>query len=127
MPPVAAGTPVPCDVQKVLKTNCQSCHGERLIGGAPMRLVTHEDFAKDYTAFTTKDPAIKGKAMKVHQLARMRLNHMAEPMPPGGQMAAADKTMLDGWLGAGATAGTAADATCMTNMPAGGTGGTTIR
>ena len=52
--------------------------------------------------------------MKVYQLARMRMNqHRPSPMPPGGQMAAADKTMLDGWLGGRRARGHAADATCM--------------
>ena len=71
--PVPTGTPLPCDVSAVVKSNCESCHGSRPIGGAPMWLVTHEDFMRDHVA-DHEAPGMMGKTIKVHPLVRMRLN-----------------------------------------------------
>jgi hypothetical protein len=108
-PNAAAGTgalatgPLPCAVSKALGTHCQKCHGTTPIGGAPMSLVTLDDFQK---------PAKSMASLKVYQLAKMRINDKAKPMPPGGGMPAADLATLDSWLGAGAVAGTSADQQC---------------
>jgi len=96
---------LPCNVSKALRANCQSCHGASTIGGAPMSLVTYADLHK---------PAVSNSAMRVYQISKARLNDKARPMPPGGEIAAADLAVLDAWFGAGAPAGTAADATCDT-------------
>jgi hypothetical protein len=105
---------LPCAVSKALATNCQSCHGATPIGGAPMSLVTYADLHK---------AAVTKPTLKVFELAKMRLNDTAKPMPPGGMIAAADKTMLDTWFGAGALAGTDADKSCMVaTVPATGGG-----
>jgi hypothetical protein len=117
------GTPLPCNVERVVTNNCGACHGTRLLGGAPMRLMTQEDFTRDYTAVTTA--SVKGQMFKVYELARMRINDMRAPMPPGGAMPEPDHTALDAWLAAGATA-RATGETCPNDMPGGmaGTGST---
>src|SRR4051794_2290266 len=38
-----AAQPLPCDVDEVLATKCQSCHGAEPAYGAPMSLVTTRD------------------------------------------------------------------------------------
>jgi Copper type II ascorbate-dependent monooxygenase, C-terminal domain len=104
--PGATAPALPCMVSQVLATNCQSCHGATPIGGAPMSLVTYADLQK---------PAVTMPSMKVYELAKVRLNDKARPMPPGGSIAAADFSALDTWLGAGAQPAPASEgmATCM--------------
>ena len=94
---VVAGA-MPCDVNTVVKSRCQTCHGATPIGGAPISLVTLQDFQQTYTVRTTQ--ALVGQTMKVYQLAQIRINGaMNTPkMPQGGQLAPADFTALNGWL-----------------------------
>ena len=102
---------VPCDAATVVATRCQTCHGATLIGGAPMHLVTLADFQADLTVKTTQ--GLIGQTIKAYTLAQQRIKATTLPMPPGGTgLPAAELTTLDAWLGAGAPAGTAADATC---------------
>jgi hypothetical protein len=91
-------------VQQVLAGQCTSCHGAKPIGGAPMPLVTYEDFHK---------MAVTAPTLKVHQVVKTRLHDTVRPMPPIGTMPAPAMATLDTWLGAGALPGTAADATCV--------------
>jgi hypothetical protein len=60
-------------------------------------------------------------SIQVYQLAKMRLEDSSKPMPPGGMIAAADKSTLDAYFTAGAMPGGASDMTCMTKMPSTGT------
>jgi hypothetical protein len=109
MAPSAEGN-VPCEVAAVLKTGCQTCHGATPIAGAPMSLVTFADFHR---------PAKTKPAMKVYQLAQLRLHDQKMPMPPVSSppLAAAHLTALDTWLQAGAVSATGVDATCVTDPP----------
>jgi hypothetical protein len=107
--------PMPCNVSKTVAAKCQSCHAAAPIGGAPMPLMTVDDFHK---------PAKSNPSMKVYELSRLRVKDMARPMPPGGGMAATDVTMLDTWFGAGAPVGSEADKNCMAApLPTGPHGG----
>ena len=111
MPPVD-GTPIPCDVQNVVANNCGTCHGAMPVGGA-VRLVTHEDFHKPSPFYgPTK---LMDTTKQIYEVAKIRINN--GEMPQNKAMAPADLTMLDTWLGAGALAGTDADATCAITMP----------
>jgi hypothetical protein len=103
----SGGAAMPCAVETVVKTGCQTCHGATPIGGAPMKLTALADFQRDYTAVTTTQ--LKGKAMKMHELARIRMNtEMGTTiMPQGAPLATADFAALDGWLRQGAPGGTA--------------------
>jgi hypothetical protein len=118
---------MPCEVETVVKASCQKCHGQTPIGGAPISLLTLADFQREYTAKTTAQ--LKGQTMKVYELSRIRLNRElgTTPMPQGEPLATGQLTALDGWLRAGAQAGTACSGTAGTGsvaMPGGGTGGT---
>jgi hypothetical protein len=97
---------LPCAVSKALIANCQQCHGAQQIGGAPMPLVTYADIKK---------MAVTKPSMSVQQLALVRLNDVAMPMPPGGKISAADKKILTDWLTAGATPAPASEPSCDTS------------
>jgi len=60
-----------------------------------MSLVTAEDFQK---------PAVTQPTLKVRELALMRMQDEAKPMPPGAAIADADKSTIMDWLSAGAVA-----------------------
>jgi hypothetical protein len=99
----ATGLPMPCNVATAVANNCQKCHGATPISGAPMSLLTYDDFQK---------PAKTKPALKVYQLAGMRINDMMKPMPPGGGLPSADYNVLNAWFQANAAAGTDADRMC---------------
>jgi len=101
---------LPCDIDNVVKQRCQTCHGPRPIGGAPMSLVTEADFQRDYTVHTTVP--LMGQTLKLYQLARIRINgQMGTPkMPQGNPLSPGDFSALDSWLGSNAPAGLACGA-----------------
>jgi Copper type II ascorbate-dependent monooxygenase, C-terminal domain len=103
----AAGT-LPCEVGKVVANNCWSCHGSTPVGGAPMSLVTAADFAAVRTSKTTSP----GAMFEIAKLVKMRINDAAKPMPPGGQLSAADLGVLNDWLDRDHPEGTASDLAC---------------
>ena len=109
-PEITATThPMPCAVGTVVANKCQGCHGATPVGGAPMSLLTAEDFSKQMTSKTTQP----GTTFQVAKLANMRIHDAAKPMPPGGSNLSADQlSTLSTWLEAGAPAGQAADARC---------------
>ncbi|HVW28712.1 MAG TPA: hypothetical protein VHC69_25275, partial [Polyangiaceae bacterium] len=102
-----AGGSLPCDIDTLVKAHCQTCHGAKPIGGAPMSLVTEQDFTQNYTVHTS--PGLVGQMMPLYQLAKMRINgtNNLPKMPEGNPLAPADFTTLDTWLGAGAPPGMA--------------------
>jgi hypothetical protein len=105
-------TPIPCNVQNAVQPTCGNCHGASPIGGAPMKLVTHEDWTNPaYVVKTTKESL--GMMVKMHELALTRLNSTSAPMPPGMAIKPEQKATIDAWLKAGAVAGTDADRTCV--------------
>lgn len=119
LPPTATpitsigSTPIPCDVASIVQNNCQTCHGASLIGGAPMPLVTHEDWHRDVVIAGLKGAsvALKGQTMKAYEIAKLRINEQQSPMPPTGAMDPIAFSALDTWLTSGAVAGT--DPSCM--------------
>lgn len=104
---------LPCDVSAVLQKNCQSCHGATPSYGAPMPLVTLADLQADA-------PLSKGK--KVYEVVKTRIHDTNAPMPqpPNAPLTEADKSLLDGWIGAGAPAGTQTTACASTTPPKSG-------
>ena len=102
--PVASGRAMPCNIAASVKANCQNCHGTRLLAGAPMSLLTWDDFQRDYVVKTSK--GLIGQTKKMHELAHIRLNDGGNPMPPSGSLSIpADRQLLNDWLAAGAQAG----------------------
>ncbi len=112
------GGAVPCAVDSVVKSRCQTCHGSTPIGGAPLSLVTLGDFQKDYTVKSTSQ--LLGQTMKVYELVRIRVNKEQGtlPMPQGMPLVPTDQATLNAWLMGGAQAGAACAA------GTGGAGGT---
>jgi Copper type II ascorbate-dependent monooxygenase, C-terminal domain len=112
---------VPCDVGQILSSKCQSCHGATPSNGAPMSLVT----AADLNA-----PAKSNPMLKVYELALMRVQDRARPMPPDPTQHLSDDMIatLQSWANAGAKPGpacTAANGGAAGGSPAAGSGGAT--
>jgi mono/diheme cytochrome c family protein len=91
----AGGKSVPCDVAEILKSNCSQCHGTETAFGAPVSLVTLEDF--------------QGKSTKSVGLVSVTKDRINEPdpkkaMPPsnGKKLTAVQLATLNKWLAAGA-------------------------
>jgi hypothetical protein len=87
-------TGLPCDVDRVLKTRCQTCHAKEPRYGASLPLVTFDDLSRDAPS--------GGK--KVYELVRARVHDDARPMPPSpnARLSPADAATLDGWIAGGA-------------------------
>ena len=88
-------TGLPCDVDKVLKTRCQTCHSAETKYGASAPLVTYADLTKTWT---------NGK--KVYEMVKGRVHDAARPMPPQPNplLAADELATLDKWIDGGAKA-----------------------
>lgn len=92
---------VPCDVSKALAAGCHRCHGTVPANGAPMSLVTLEDF---------QSLTVGGKPrVPKWQAALNRMNGTkSPPMPPAtSPITDEDKQTLIDWLGEEAPAGDA--------------------
>jgi hypothetical protein len=88
-------TGLPCDVDKILKTRCQTCHASETRYGASAPLVTHADLQKALPS---------GK--KVFETVSARIHDAARPMPPSPNplLTEAETKTLDTWIAAGAKA-----------------------
>lgn len=95
----ATGSPLPCDVDALVKARCQTCHGAKPAFGAPMALVTVEDFKKA--------SSVAGETFGQRAIAR--LNDAAKPMPqpPNPPATDAEKAAFTSWVGAGMPSGPA--------------------
>src|SRR5215510_14875228 len=69
---VVVQTGLPCDVARILSTNCLVCHGPKPLPGVPMSLVTYEDL---------ETSAVKGGSYAARSAARMREPKLTR-MPP---------------------------------------------
>ncbi len=85
---------VPCDVAALLTSKCISCHGEILVGGAPMPLLDYADLVA---------PAKFDPAHTYAEEAVARMMNPTNPMPPSALPAAtpAEITALQSWIAAG--------------------------
>jgi hypothetical protein len=109
---------VPCDVAKLVSDRCTLCHATKPQGGAPMPLMTVQDF---------QARAKSNAAMTVAEILPSRVNAMdqARLMPPVNSTTAlmpAEKTTLTTWASAGAKGVTAnacaiTEPTMMPTMP----------
>jgi uncharacterized membrane protein len=107
----SSGSGLPCDVQTLLVTSCDSCHGATPSGGAPRSLATYADLTKP-------DPA--NTAMTEAQVALQRMQNTASPMPPSPATAASSAQIatLQSWINSGYPTGSCASGS-------GGAGGST--
>lgn len=86
-----------CNVSHIATQKCQLCHAAAPVYGAPMPLVTHDDFLR---------PAVSNPARKVYEMIPERINatDIVRRMPPSTGMAL-DQTELgemNAWVNAGA-------------------------
>jgi hypothetical protein len=88
-------TGLPCEVDKLLKSRCQTCHAAETRYGASVPLVTYADLQK-------QAPGAAGK--KVFELAASRIHDSARPMPPSPNplLTGAETATLDQWIAGGA-------------------------
>ena len=92
----SAGNGEWCSARNVFRSACTTCHNEKKVAGAPMSLMTHEDFLA---------PAPSDPAKKVYELVKTRVHDTKRPMPPQGQLTAAQLGAIDSWVDKGAKAG----------------------
>jgi hypothetical protein len=88
-------TGLPCDVDKVLKTSCQTCHSNPTKYGASAPLVTYDDLQKTGNG---------GK--KIYEMVHDRIHDADRPMPPSPNphLGAPDLQTIDNWIAGGAKA-----------------------
>lgn len=89
------GDGLPCDVDQLVADNCRSCH--RVNGSAPMPLVSR-------VHFTAATPSNASTSVGSQSVTRMK--SATAPMPPSGQLSAAQIQVLDAWVTAGMPEGT---------------------
>jgi hypothetical protein len=89
---------LPCNVKNVIDARCAgTCHGAKPAFGAPMSLVTWQDFQR---------PAPKNAAMTVYRSVADRIHRTgAGRMPENGSLSVSEMDTLDTWIAAGAPAG----------------------
>ncbi len=100
-PRVTTTTGLPCDVDAVLKTHCQTCHASQPQFGASTSLVTWDDLQKP-------GPGANA-SKKVYELLQSRIHDDARPMPPSPQprLSAKDASTIDSWIAGGAKSSSA--------------------
>lgn len=111
----SGGGGLPCDIDAILASSCQNCHGATPSYGAPMSLVTLNDL---------RAAAVTAPSRKVYELVNERIRDDAQPMPqaPFKRLDAAQLAAFDAWASAGAPAG---DEACGQGGAAGAAGGST--
>jgi hypothetical protein len=105
--PQSNGAPsgLPCNVDKVFRDRCQTCHSATPAAGASISLVTHADLQKDV-----------GAGKKAYELVNERIHDEARIMPPKpSKLSVEELATLEHWIDQGAPSSTD---TC--NLPPGG-------
>lgn len=100
-------TRLPCAVEDVVFRRCAGCHAQTPRFGAPMPLVSWDDFVR---------PAVSRPGMRVLDLVPVRLADPVDPMPEDRPLEPADRNVLDAWLAGGGPSRQAGD-TCDPIMP----------
>lgn len=93
-PPGDDSLGLPCDVQKLLTTRCQSCHSRPPSAGASVSLLTYADLIA---------PSKNGSSLTVAARSLQRMKDSLAPMPPAPADLAtgAELGALAAWLDAG--------------------------
>jgi hypothetical protein len=81
-----------CAVRPIWLYNCGACHDEEGTLGAPMSLLTYEDFFK---------PAPISQGKKNYEAVVARMHDPKRPMPPIGMLDPPDLKKVDDWVAAG--------------------------
>jgi len=92
----AAGTPLPCDVRKVLETHCWQCHGDTPKFGAPLSLTSVE---------ALNGPSTLEPTTRLHEQLMKRVHStdpgVRMPPPPNDALSDADLSVLHAWITGG--------------------------
>ncbi len=99
---------LPCDVATVVTARCASCHGQTPTGGAPITLLSRDDFMKA----SAIDPQ-----QSYGQRSVTRMQAASGMMPPGVHAPQSDIDVMAAWVSAGMPVGSCEP------VDAGGTGG----
>lgn len=97
--PPAGSTPaesgLPCEVDTILATKCQTCHAAEPKFGAGFPLVTYADLVA---------PARSDASKKVYDLVKGRVHDDARPMPPSPnpRLTEKERAAIDAWIAGGA-------------------------
>src|SRR4051812_12427663 len=89
--PKPASQQLPCEVERLVVSRCQGCHGDPTMFGAPMSLKTVNDFHA---------PAPSDEAKQVYELVSDHLHGTKSVMPPLPNVALSktELAVLDDWL-----------------------------
>ncbi len=107
---------LPCEVARVLDSQCASCHGTPLTGSAPYRIMTRDDLL----AVAPNDQSVSVAARCV---LRMRANSAPMPPTPAARVSTELVDAFEGWVNAGMPKGTCEGGTGGGSGTAGGSGG----
>lgn len=88
------GPGLPCDVQRLLRARCQSCHADPPIEGAAISLLSFEDLS----ARSKNDPSV---TVAARCLKRMKDSLRPMPPAPANAVTISDMTPLQAWLDQG--------------------------
>jgi hypothetical protein len=83
---------IPCDVKLAIAANCGECHGDEMMFGAPMSLMTLDDLLM---------PAVTDPTITVYEMMMRRIDDPDSPMPPDSSMTSEDAALITEWIGAG--------------------------
>lgn len=98
----SGSTPLPCDINAIVVPHCQGCHSNPPQSGAPMPLVTWEDFHATTPVDALGPQPVTGTY--VYQTVQYRIADDQAPMPqpPNPRLDAADLATMNAWLTSGA-------------------------
>jgi hypothetical protein len=99
----SGGPALPCNVSTLVTKHCATCHGKTPRLGAPMSLVSVEDF---------QQAAVSDHSRKVYERVSVRVADVANPMPPASssKLSSEELATLTQWTTAGAPPASAAEA-----------------
>lgn len=91
-----AMTGLPCDVANLVAARCASCHGNPTAGGAPVTLLSRDDFMRASAIDSTQS---YGKR------SVLRMQSTTSAMPPGAPPPTTEVDAFAAWVAAGMPAG----------------------
>jgi hypothetical protein len=82
-----------CAAKAVFDEHCTVCHDGKGSFGSPMGLTSLADLKQNSAQYPGK---------KIYERVGARMHDEMRPMPPQGEVSAADLALVDGWIAAGA-------------------------
>jgi len=85
---------IPCNVFAVIHPNCNPCHANPMLGGAPFPLLNYTDTQKPYSSNAEMQPT----KLRYQQMFDQTRPGACPRMPLGGSLSAEDYATLTTWL-----------------------------